>query len=180
MKKFILSATLVVLFGGYVFFLKSGQSGQTLLPSEANTPTQNPAVADGAGTNASDQTLNKPQATPVSEPPKTTPKTTTPAPKPVTKSGWKDGTFTGASVDAYFGNVQVSATISGGKLTNIAFLEYPSDNRTSLGKSQMSLPRLKQEAITAQSANVNIISGATQTSEGFMQSLSSALSKAKA
>ncbi|MDE2030978.1 MAG: FMN-binding protein [Patescibacteria group bacterium] len=123
-------------------------------------------------------TTPKPTSTP------TTPKTVavaTPPPvvKPKSTSGWNDGTFTGNSIDAYYGYVQVSATISGGRLTNINFLDYPQDRSTSLMKSQMAMTILKSEAINAQSSNVDYVSGATYTSDAFNQSLSSALSKAR-
>ena len=92
---------------------------------------------------------------------------------------WNDGTYTGDLVDAYYGNVQVSATISGDKITNIAFLDYPQDRSTSLQKSNYAMPILKREAISAQSANVDTVSGVTYTSEAFIKSLSSALAQAK-
>jgi uncharacterized protein with FMN-binding domain len=189
MKKVTLSAIVVVLFGVYVFFLKSGQGQTNYLASGSATgnslaadvatqtsPTQNTSTVSTSPTAA-------PKPTPVKTP-STTPTPTpapVPAPKPkpvVTQSGWKDGTYTGQGVDVYFGVVQVSATISGGRLTDIGFLSYPSDNRTSYGKSSMALPILKQEAISSQSYRVNSVSGASETSLGFMQSLASALSQA--
>lgn len=98
---------------------------------------------------------------------------------PALKTGaLKNGTYTGTSVDAFYGLVQVQAIISNGKLADINFLNYPNDRQHSIEVSNYSLPQLKTEAIQAQSSNVNIISGATATSEAFMQSLASALSKA--
>lgn len=92
---------------------------------------------------------------------------------------WKDGTFIGDSIDAYYGYVQVSVTTSGDKMTSINFLDYPQDRKTSLQKSNNAMPILKSEAITKQSANVNSVSGATYTSDAFVQSLTSALKQAK-
>ena len=69
--------------------------------------------------------------------------------------------------------------IQGGKLVDCAPLQYPSDNGHSLEISNQALPVLKQEAIQAQGANVNIVSGATQTSQAFQQSLGAALAMAK-
>lgn len=91
---------------------------------------------------------------------------------------YKDGSYTGSTEDAYYGNVQVKATISGGKLTSVTFLDYPHTHSTSVYINQQAMPYLQQEAIKAQSANVNIISGATYTSQAFTQSLSNALSQA--
>lgn len=93
---------------------------------------------------------------------------------------YKDGTYTGTVADAYYGNVEVSATVSGGKITDVKFLQSPDTHSTSVIINQQAMPYLKQEAIQAQSANVQIISGATFTSQAFVQSLSSALSQAKA
>ena len=92
---------------------------------------------------------------------------------------YKDGTYTGSVADAFYGNIQVQAVISGGKITDIQFLQYPNDNGHSAAVNQQADPMLTQEAIQTQNANVNIISGATDTSQAFMQSLSSALTQAK-
>jgi uncharacterized protein with FMN-binding domain len=91
---------------------------------------------------------------------------------------YKDGTYTGSVDDAFYGNVQVSVTIAGGKMTNVTFLQYPNTHSTSVVINQQAMPYLQQEAIQAQSANVQIISGATYTSQAFMQSLSDALKQA--
>ena len=92
---------------------------------------------------------------------------------------YADGTYKGTSANAFYGYVQVAAVISGGKLTDVQFLSYPNDRSTSRYISSQALPYLKSEAIQAQSANVNIISGATDTSLAFRQSLGSALAQAK-
>jgi len=91
---------------------------------------------------------------------------------------YKDGTYTGSVADAYYGNVQVSVTISGGKITNVKFLQYPDTHSTSVVINQQAMPYLQQEAIQAQSPNVQLISGATFTSQAFVQSMQAALSQA--
>ena len=93
-------------------------------------------------------------------------------------SAYRDGTYTGASEDAYYGNVQVAVTVSGGKITNVKFLQYPNDRNTSVMINMQAMPYLTQEAIQAQSAQVDGVSGATQTSRAFIESLRSALSQA--
>lgn len=92
---------------------------------------------------------------------------------------YKNGTYIGSVADAYYGNVQVRAIIAGGKITDVQFLAYPNDRQTSLSINTQAIPDLKNEAIVAQSANVDIVSGATATSQAFVQSLQSALSQAK-
>ena len=96
-----------------------------------------------------------------------------------TTTAYKDGTYTGSAADAVYGNLQVQATISGGKITNVTFLQYPSDRGRSVEINQQADPQLTQEAINAQSAQVDIVSGATDSSQAFIQSLTSALTQAK-
>jgi uncharacterized protein with FMN-binding domain len=95
-------------------------------------------------------------------------------------SQYKDGTYTGSVADAYYGNVQVSTTIAGGKITGVKFLQYPDTHSTSVMINQQAMPYLQQETIQSQNASVQIISGATFTSQAFQQSLTSALSQAHA
>jgi uncharacterized protein with FMN-binding domain len=95
-------------------------------------------------------------------------------------AGFADGTFTGPSADAYYGQVQVQAVVQNGQIVTIKVLQYPSDRRTSVAINRQALPMLRDEAISAQSPNVDIISGATLTSEAFIQSLTAALRGARA
>ena len=82
-------------------------------------------------------------------------------------------------MDAYFGNVQVKAVVRGGQLTDVQFLDYPHDRRTSQRINAQAMPYLQTEAVQAQSAQVNVIGGATLTSQAYIRSLQSALAKAK-
>ncbi|TPM89925.1 FMN-binding protein [Mesorhizobium sp. B2-1-5] len=92
--------------------------------------------------------------------------------------GYADGVYTGPTADAYYGIIQIQALVQGGQLTALKVLKYPSDRRTSVSINRQALPMLRDEAISAQSANVDIISGATLTSRAFIQSLRGALKKA--
>ena len=95
-------------------------------------------------------------------------------------SGYADGTYTGPVTDAYYGLIQIQAIVQGGRLVGIKVLQYPSDRRTSIAINHQALPMLRDEVVAAQSANVDIISGATLTSEAFIQSLGGALKQAAA
>jgi uncharacterized protein with FMN-binding domain len=75
--------------------------------------------------------------------------------------------------------VQVKVDIQNGQIANIQFIQYPNDRSTSREINSQAMPWLTQEAIQAQSANVDIITGATLTSEGFAMSLQAALASAK-
>ena len=126
-------------------------------------------------------TLVQPSATPI--PPTNTPIPPTETPIPPTETPqnqgqYKNGVYTGPSVDAFYGMVQVQATVQDGKLTDVQFLDYPHDRRTSQEINAQAMPWLTQEAIQAQSAYINIISGATLTSQAFAQSLYTALNQA--
>lgn len=92
---------------------------------------------------------------------------------------YKDGTYTGSVADAHWGNVQVKVIIQNGKITDVSFLQYPNERSRSVRINSYADPQLDSEAIQAQSANVDIVTGATDTSEAFIQSLSDALSQAK-
>jgi uncharacterized protein with FMN-binding domain len=105
--------------------------------------------------------------------------TTAPTASTSSQGQYKNGTYTGSLVNVFVGDVQVQVSIQNGKIANVQFLTYPSDRRTSVQINQFAMPYLEQEAIQTQSANVNIITGATLTSEGFIQSLQSALSQAQ-
>lgn len=95
------------------------------------------------------------------------------------KPPYRDGVYAGKSADAFYGNIQVKAVILGEKITDVQFLQFPNDRTRSIAINTLAMPNLKQEAIQAQSANVDIVSGATDSSNAFIQSLSSALSQAK-
>jgi uncharacterized protein with FMN-binding domain len=90
------------------------------------------------------------------------------------------GTYTGSAIQTRYGIVQVQVTVSSGKITNVQMLQYPSSDPHSSQISQYALPTLIQEALQAQSAQVNAVSGATYTSQGFVQSLQSAILQANA
>ncbi len=83
-----------------------------------------------------------------------------------------------AGSNSYYGSVQVQALILDGSLVDVQFLNYPQERRTSRRINAQAVPWLRTEAIRIQSANVNVISGATLTSEGFITSLRSALDQA--
>jgi uncharacterized protein with FMN-binding domain len=90
----------------------------------------------------------------------------------------RNGTFTGTAVDTRFGAVQVQATIAGGKVTAVSAVQLPDGDPRSSSISQGAEPFLKQEVLAKQGAKVDVISGATYTSDGYMASLQSALDKA--
>lgn len=184
MKKFWYSFVFMLGFGVYVFILSGINAG-------TKTPTIIGSDISNSGNIATTTTANTPDTTSVgsettnpgtnpSPAPKPTPKPTpTPTPTPVLKGQYVDGSYTGSRVYVFYGYIQVRAIISGGKLTSVAILDYPQDRSTSREINGQALPLLVHEAIAAQSGNVDTISGASDSSEGFRQSLTSALAQAK-
>jgi uncharacterized protein with FMN-binding domain len=195
MKKILLSCAVIVVFAGYAIY-QNTHSAPATAQNQTSTAQNAPAWTDStagssppaiAGQSAKATTTSNSTATtaptPAPAPAPVVAQTPTPTPAPVIQQPvgqFKNGTYTGQAADAFYGTVQVAAVISGGKLTDIQILQYPSDRSHSFQLSQMALPQLRSEAIAAQSASVQIISGATDTSQAFGQSLHSALGQAKA
>ena len=92
---------------------------------------------------------------------------------------YKDGTYPGPIAKTVFGPVQVQAVIQGGRIIDVQFLDYPRARRTSVSINSVANPRLQQEAIQIQSAQVHLISGATITARAFIESLRGALNNAR-
>jgi uncharacterized protein with FMN-binding domain len=86
-------------------------------------------------------------------------------------------TVTGAVSQTQYGPVQVRITVSGGKITKAEAVQAPKGG-TSDQKTALSVPKLNQEAVAAGSADIDSVSGATYTSEGYKKSLQSALDQA--
>ncbi len=87
-------------------------------------------------------------------------------------------TFTGTSVNTRWGPVQVAITVAGSEITNVSVPVYPSGNSRDEEINSYALPILTSATIDAQSAKVDMVSGATVTSVGYLDSLQSALDKA--
>ncbi|MFD8302513.1 FMN-binding protein [Streptomyces sp. NPDC059690] len=90
-----------------------------------------------------------------------------------------NGTIDGSVVQTEYGNVQVRLTVANGKITKAEAIQAPKGG-TSDQKTALSIPKLTQETVAAQSAAIDSVSGATYTSNGYKQSLQSALDKMKA
>ncbi|MFN8471040.1 MAG: FMN-binding protein [Anaerolineae bacterium] len=153
-------------------------------PPAKTSPTSAPTTTapDTAAPASSSVAVVPPTATAV--PPTATavpPTKTAPAPaNPAQAAGqYKDGSYTGPSVNAYWGQVQVRAVVQNGQITNVDVLDYPADRRTSQRINSYAIPYLQQETIQAQSARVNMVSGATLTSKAYIQSLQAALDNAR-
>ncbi|MDP5225973.1 MULTISPECIES: FMN-binding protein [Arthrobacter] len=101
-----------------------------------------------------------------------------PAPSSTASAGKASGTYTGSVVSTQYGNVQVQVTLSQGKITDVTALQLTDREGRSVQISNYAAPILRQEVLTAQSASVDTVSGATYTSEGYLTSLQAALDQA--
>jgi uncharacterized protein with FMN-binding domain len=86
-----------------------------------------------------------------------------------------NGTVTGQAIQIPFGTVQVQLTVQNGTITDVQALQMPSADRHSYAISSYAAPQLRSEVLQTQSAQIHAISGATYTSEGYIQSLQSAI-----
>jgi len=128
--------------------LATVQQAPTTSASPAPSTSTDPGLATGAGGNSSTDTQSGSQA------------------------------VTGSAIQTRWGPVQIAATIDNGQLTSVQLLQLPSGDPHSASISQYSGPMLVEQALAAQSANVDGVSGATYTSDGFRRSLQSALTEA--
>ena len=143
----------------------------TITPPQLSSTTQiaggippaDPSAAPSASATATAQPTKKPTTAPTAAPTK--------AP-----SGATDGSFTGDAVTMRYGIVQVKITVQNGKITDAQAVKAPTGSNDRY--TQMAVPRLREQTITAQSANIQGVSGASFTSYGWYTSLVSAIAKA--
>ena len=114
-----------------------------------------------------------PNTSPATNPPATNGPTT-----PATAANHTTRTIDGDPFDNQYGTVQVRVTLQGNRITNVQSLQMPFDHQRSAEISQQAEPLLLQEVLQAQSAQIDLIGGASYTSQSYAQSLQSALDKA--
>ncbi|MFD8214439.1 FMN-binding protein [Streptomyces sp. NPDC059697] len=100
----------------------------------------------------------------------------TPSPGSTKSTGTK--TVTGDTVQTRWGPVQVRVTLKNGKITDVTAVSYPTENPRDQEINSYAIPQLRREALAAQSAQIDSVSGASYTSDGYKQSLQSALDSA--
>ncbi len=105
--------------------------------------------------------------------------TTSPNASGATASGLTDGSFTGGASTTRYGPVQVRLTVTGGLISDVQVISYPDSNGQDRQINHNAVPRLVSETVNAQSAHIDMVSGATYTSRGYMSSLQSAIDQAQ-
>jgi uncharacterized protein with FMN-binding domain len=173
MKKFALPLLIVAVSGAYAWSQQGAIEGAVLAASNSLSASAVPGPVVDTAAILPARLTQAGVATPTIIP------VASSAPSSSAGGQFKDGSYQGSVADAYYGNVQVQANVKNGQLVSVRILQYPSDRNTSRYINSQALPMLKQEAIQAQSSQVDFVSGATLTSNAFVQSLTAALGQAQ-
>nr|WP_217274684.1 FMN-binding protein [Rathayibacter sp. VKM Ac-2835] len=129
----------------------SSASGTFEVPTPSSTPSTPSAPAGTGGTDSSGGTDS---------------------------AGGTDGTYTGTAVSTRYGDVQVAITVAGGAIADVTALQLTDKENRSVSISNRAAPILRSEVLAAQSADVASVSGATYTSDAYLDSLQSAIDQA--
>ncbi|MFC1418018.1 FMN-binding protein [Streptacidiphilus cavernicola] len=135
-----------------------------------------PGVGSNHGAPTARPTASAGSSTGPSGGPSTVPSSGPAAGAAATPAG-RSGRFTGAAVDTRYGTVQVQAVLTAGRLTDVVVLQE-TDGGRSQDIDSFALPVLRAEALKAQGADIDVVSGATYTSAGYARSLQAALDAA--
>jgi uncharacterized protein with FMN-binding domain len=155
------TVTVVVLLFGY-HTSTSGPDASAVPPAVISAPTAtSPAPSSGS-----------------SSTPSSTPSPSAAASPSGASTRSAATTVTGTVEDTQRGPVQVELSIAGGAISDVRVVQYPHGNGRDLQINTFALPRLVKETLAAQSAQIDMVSGATITSDGYVRSLQSALDRA--
>ncbi|MFD7448727.1 FMN-binding protein [Kitasatospora sp. NPDC059827] len=131
-----------------------------------------PVISSGAGTSSGSGSASGAGAASDSG-------SASPVPAPAPAAGGATRKVSGDTINTRYGPVQVQVTLAGSRITGVDVVKYPTEDRRDREINADALPTLNQEAISAQSAGIDAVSGATYTSDGYIRSLQSALDRAK-
>src|SRR5581483_2062800 len=154
MKKFFTSALFIAVFAAYAVYQNTTNAANTNQTIPTTVATQTQPIADSSGADSASapsgagntiagihitgeddsegEDGGRVTPTPAPAPAPNPAPTPTPTPAPKPKGQYADGSYTGSVADAYYGYIQVKAVISGGKITDVQFLQYPNDRSTSI------------------------------------------------
>lgn len=164
----ILFTVILVVMGATVGLKLYGVGEQA---TSAQTSVHVSTTASGTTTSSTPSATSAPAAP-------ATPSATASAPAataPAASAASATKTVTGTAADTRYGLVQVKVTFAGTKITAVDTVQYPSESGRDVEINSQALPILQQETLSAQSAHIDTVSGATYTSEGYIQSLQSAI-----
>jgi len=170
-----------------VYAVMATLSGLVLLLSyrtslEAVAPTALEPTSSDASTTSAEASSPSPDPSPsaTGDTPDGADAAETPAASTPTDSagGLADGTYTGDAANTRYGPVQVQITVSGGVIADVQAIDYPDGNGRDREINARAIPVLVSETVQAQSADIDMVSGATYTSDGYLTSLQSAIDQA--
>jgi len=95
------------------------------------------------------------------------------------EAGYTNGKYLGDVANTSWGDIQVQIVIDNNRIASVSAVQYPQDRPLSTQINRFAMPMLEQEAVHMQSAEVELVTGATVSSEGFIDSLNSALGQAE-
>jgi uncharacterized protein with FMN-binding domain len=167
-------SALVVLFSYHTSTNSGGASASAIAPA---TPGSSATSTATATPSASATAIPTPTATASTGSTSSSTKSSSSSSSTASASS-TSGTYTGTSVDTRWGPVQVKVTVKAGKVTDVQAVVYPSGNGRDQEINAYALPLLHDEVLQAQSAQIDAVSGATVTSDGYISSLQSALDQA--
>jgi uncharacterized protein with FMN-binding domain len=163
---FMSTVTALVLLFGYHTSTSSRSSGETAVAAPLQSGTTTAKSSAGQSSVAT-----------------TAPGASSPAPSssssPTSSTTTASSTtVTGDTAQTRWGPVQVQLTVQGGTITDVSVVQYPNGNRRDQEINANALPILVKETLSAQNANIDMVTGATVTSDGYLTSLQSALDQA--
>lgn len=159
---------------GAAALLVTGKAVTAPSPPKAVVAAPNGLQAPTAGSVGPTQNLAVTPPTQPTQPPSPSQPTSV---GPSSTPGSTNRTITGDAEDVSYGTVQVQVTLDNGRIVDVAAVQLPHGGRSS-EIAAYAAPRLRAEALTAQSAHIDAVSGASYTSEGYARSLQSALDAA--
>ncbi|MCL2732011.1 MAG: FMN-binding protein [Actinomycetia bacterium] len=175
LRRIVLTAVSTVAGGLLLLSLKPHTTASAAAPADGGVPATGPASTASPSPAPSGTSSGSSSGQP----------STSPSTSGSGGSGKSGGSGTsttktvdGDAVQTRYGPVQLRITLTGGKLTAVTAIQLPQDNPRDSEISGFAVPQLTQEALAAQSAHIDSVSGATYTSDGYVQSLQSALDKA--
>jgi uncharacterized protein with FMN-binding domain len=149
----------------------STAAGSTANGQGSGTPPDS-SKGSGAGSDAGSGSGSEPPAQAGGSPKPKPTHTAEPKPTPTSR------TVAGSVVSTPFGDIQVSITVLGTRITDATALKYPDADPKSVELANKALPILRRETLAAQSADISSVSGASFTSKGWIDSLQSAINEA--
>jgi len=158
------TVTIVVLLFGYHTSTNSATPA-TASSGSATTPSSS-ATSSAAPPDPSSESTTEPSSSPSA------------SSSSAGSSSSAAKTYTGDVAQTRWGPVQVEITVKGGTITAVDVVQHPTGNHTDAEINDYALPVLVQDTLKAQSAKIDMVSGATVTSDGYVQSLQSALDQA--